>query len=589
MEDFRQQYDKMVIEQEKAKRLLMEQAQQLQEFRVLQEDHQILRQERDELQQMVHDNRLYKQSHEKQQLLTVESLEAKVDSLSEENNDLHKSLQALQETCERFEHEHRRLKKEVEEATIDRDHYKNELSLQESKHAEAKLHELKVELQQTMSDWQLMEQEKKNKEHVLAQITVEYNREKEKNVLQKMQLSLLEERVKVLTQELSVFRNLDVYHASMQQELDAYRTTSSKGGIPANSTAVANAATNANAKTITGPSSTSSAIGRLGPYSLASTSTSLPLPPHLSLTNRRDREKERETNTTSSTVMPVPVSRAQSRSRASSTVSQDDSERDNLTPVPVTTRERKDNESGGNEGKRLSLDDFSSVSPSPRTATTTSAGNVRPSTAYITVPVATIPVKGQGNSGTTKGWSAPYPTPPPPSSSPPPDEEDDDERGVDGNKVFSLQEMSVEEKERERDNIQRRQFKREQEEREKEMRERALRKAQREEQLRQMVLSQERDRLKLSQSRSLAGSSSSPYPLPPSSAPYTPVDRYAANQRHQRHNQHSSDEASTTSSIASAGLGSAPSSASGTLSRSALRTTNRSTMDIEKARKLLSM
>lgn len=226
LEDFRQQYDKMVIDYEKMKRQSIDFNTQVTELKVLQHDYEMLKSEKEETNNQLTHYKTLHHHHEKTMSQVQEQSTVKYQQLEDEYQQLAQKLQYTLQQYEESRVEQYKYRKQYEDVVNDRDRLKTELTMQQSQHAEEKLQELKVELTQTVQEFSLYEEEKKKKEHVLTSLQSEYNKEKEKNILLSMQISLLEERMKVLNQELTVFRGIDVYHVSMQAELEQYRKTS---------------------------------------------------------------------------------------------------------------------------------------------------------------------------------------------------------------------------------------------------------------------------------------------------------------------------------------------------------------------------
>jgi hypothetical protein len=90
------------------------------------------------------------------------------------------------------------------------------MTLTESTRTEIQLSELKKDLDMTINDWRVSERDRTVKEDTVRELNAELCKERERTSLLKTQVSLLDERLRVSYQELSVFRSLDVYHKSYQ-------------------------------------------------------------------------------------------------------------------------------------------------------------------------------------------------------------------------------------------------------------------------------------------------------------------------------------------------------------------------------------
>lgn len=88
---------------------------------------------------------------------------------------------------------------------------------------EEKLSLLTSEMQATMQDYEMINQEKAKQQDLLEEINQKYKSEVEKNIVLTMEINLLHEKQEHLTQELAVFRSIDLYSSSMQRQLTTYR------------------------------------------------------------------------------------------------------------------------------------------------------------------------------------------------------------------------------------------------------------------------------------------------------------------------------------------------------------------------------
>ena len=143
-------------------------------------------------------------------LKQVRSTQAmEIDSLTQSLDGLRKGFDAALLEIEKIREESIALKEEKERI-------KREMTLTESTRTEIQLSELKKDLDMTINDWRVSERDRTVKEDTVRELNAELCKERERTSLLKTQVSLLDERLRVSYQELSVFRSLDVYHKSYQ-------------------------------------------------------------------------------------------------------------------------------------------------------------------------------------------------------------------------------------------------------------------------------------------------------------------------------------------------------------------------------------
>jgi hypothetical protein len=145
--------------------------------------------------------------------------------LQQEVEALKQSLELQKRGAENAVSDCNRLKLEVSELRIEKERQRKEFSLMENSRADAQLQGLRRELEQTMSEWQIAEKEKTAKDEGMWRVQKELEREREKSSLLKTQIGLLDERLRVSSQELGVYRSLDVYHSSLNSELLLLRSS----------------------------------------------------------------------------------------------------------------------------------------------------------------------------------------------------------------------------------------------------------------------------------------------------------------------------------------------------------------------------
>jgi len=160
---------------------------------------------------------------EKDLISRLEAVQHQRDMLQREHDVLREKINIQKQSLEQTQSENIRIRSDLEHAIIDRDRVKRDIAIKETQFNEQQLHDLKRDLEQTVTEWQGLEKEKSLKDKVIQQYKDDLRKEQEKSTLLKMQNDLLEERLKVANQELTVFRGINVYHSSMQAELQLYR------------------------------------------------------------------------------------------------------------------------------------------------------------------------------------------------------------------------------------------------------------------------------------------------------------------------------------------------------------------------------
>ena len=160
-------------------------------------------------QSLINECKLYKQTKE---------------NLDKEYDNTQNALSNQKHLYDNAQKEIRKLQVLIDDLQLERERYRKDVTLQENSRAEIQLSSLRKELEQTVVDWKTSEEVKLTKEEIIKNLKIELSKEKEKVNLLKTQVALLEDRMKVALQELSVYRSLDVYHTTMQSELSLYRS-----------------------------------------------------------------------------------------------------------------------------------------------------------------------------------------------------------------------------------------------------------------------------------------------------------------------------------------------------------------------------
>jgi chromosome segregation ATPase len=90
------------------------------------------------------------------------------------------------------------------------------------------IEELRGELSSTMSQWSDAEATRRQQEDAASKLRTSVHKEKERAALYKAQVSLLEDQLRAASEELEVFRQLDVYKATLQREFTMQRDSNSE-------------------------------------------------------------------------------------------------------------------------------------------------------------------------------------------------------------------------------------------------------------------------------------------------------------------------------------------------------------------------
>eukprot|EP01038_Epipyxis_sp_PR26KG_P006650 gene6650-9129_t len=226
IEDLKQQLEIHTLDLDKSKRIHQEQHQQIIDLKLKSQEIEKYKQEISSLSNKLFQSQVALQSNDGNYEREIESLQQSKLTLQNEIDSMKASIESYKQVNDHSLHEIKKLHNDIESVSIDRDKFKREATLSESIRAEAQLNDLKRDLELTVNEWKNLEKEKSSKDKINNQLTADLLKEKEKSSLLKMQIGLSEERVRVLTQELQVYRSLDIYHSSMQVELQSYRNES---------------------------------------------------------------------------------------------------------------------------------------------------------------------------------------------------------------------------------------------------------------------------------------------------------------------------------------------------------------------------
>jgi len=145
-----------------------------------------------------------------------------IDSLTQSLDGLRKGFDSALLEIEKLREESISLKE-------DKERIKREMTLTENSRTELQLSELKKDLDMTINDWRVSERDRSVREDNIRELNGDLCKERERTSLLKTQVSLLDERLRIAYQELSVFRSLDVYHKSYQTGMNTTINTKDRG------------------------------------------------------------------------------------------------------------------------------------------------------------------------------------------------------------------------------------------------------------------------------------------------------------------------------------------------------------------------
>jgi hypothetical protein len=147
--------------------------------------------------------------------------------LEKELGSLKKSLKAQRETNAEQLAEIKRLHEEVGVLKRQKDLFQMDLMKQQSSRTEYQLNELRKDISETTLNWEITEQHQQKFQGLAERYQELIRREQDKVVLLETQNRLLEERMATMSQELSIFRSLDIYEATVSTEMKRYHESKS--------------------------------------------------------------------------------------------------------------------------------------------------------------------------------------------------------------------------------------------------------------------------------------------------------------------------------------------------------------------------
>ncbi|RYH28528.1 hypothetical protein EON65_11860 [archaeon] len=226
LEDVRQQYDKMCIELERGKRSVHEYVFRLNDYERKEEHYKRIKGEYDKVCQELQHYKQERKDNADDSEYDLQRVQQQLDIKATELVGIRSKLDNVEKDRQRLVQENVYLISSLEEVKKEKDQLRVQLEEEGRHKVEVQLAELKKDLAQSVTEWDDFEKEKMVKDGLIKQLQVDYTRERERSHMLQRQCSVFEEKCKVLTQELSVYRSIDVYHSTLNAELKAYKEKS---------------------------------------------------------------------------------------------------------------------------------------------------------------------------------------------------------------------------------------------------------------------------------------------------------------------------------------------------------------------------
>lgn len=225
MESFQQQFDSQTIALEETKRQFHDLQRQLGDHQRQHADCDAVKRELEQLKAQSFSSGQDQHGRIVDLERLLESRQVEKEMLQSEVASLKEKLSVQKASVDHLQQELLVARRNHDEAHLQVERYRVE-SENSARHAQhSQIVSLQEELRRTMQEWSALEVEQTAKDTLIEQLRVDYGREKERAMLLKMQLSVMEEKLQVVTQELQVYRGIDVYHAARQAELSAKTNT----------------------------------------------------------------------------------------------------------------------------------------------------------------------------------------------------------------------------------------------------------------------------------------------------------------------------------------------------------------------------
>lgn len=151
--------------------------------------------------------------------------------LEKELSTLKKSLKSQKDHNNEQLLEIKKLHEEMALLKKQKELFQMDLLQQQSTRTEHQLNELRKDISETTLNWEITEQNNQRYQEIASKYQELIRREQEKVVLLETQNHLLEERMEMMKQELSIFRSLDIYEATIASEMRKYHESKSPSTI----------------------------------------------------------------------------------------------------------------------------------------------------------------------------------------------------------------------------------------------------------------------------------------------------------------------------------------------------------------------
>jgi predicted nucleic acid-binding Zn-ribbon protein len=223
LEELKQKYDAMCLELDKARRTIQDQSYRLGELQIKCEEVDAARTDNVQLSSKLVHVKSDAAARDRELTLQVETLRHQKATLERELQATREKVGTHRSSFETVSGDLSRLRAEYDTLLTERDRLKRALEENANQHAEQAIFNLQREVEEQLRDVRTQDEERTAKDKIIQQVTAECSKEREKVTILKMQVATLEDKLRVANQELSVFRGIDVYHSTMQAQLNSYR------------------------------------------------------------------------------------------------------------------------------------------------------------------------------------------------------------------------------------------------------------------------------------------------------------------------------------------------------------------------------
>ena len=219
----KQKYNAMSLELEKSKRIIHEQNFNISDLNIKIKETEQLKTESSNLSKKIIAIKNEYEKKEKEYIINIETLKHQKSTIERELISIKEKNQLYLNNNDQNYNELLKLRIEYDAIITDRDRLKRQLIENENNSIEQHIIELKNDLNHTSNEYYTLTKEKQTKDNIINKISAECSKEREKVTLLKLQITTLEDKLRIANQELSVYRGIDVYHSSMQAQLTSYR------------------------------------------------------------------------------------------------------------------------------------------------------------------------------------------------------------------------------------------------------------------------------------------------------------------------------------------------------------------------------